>query len=143
MTADLIAFLQARLDEDEQAARAAMWDELSAAWTARPPRAAYERYVVVDYCDDGVVAVSPENADTDGVGQHIARHDPARVLAEVEAKRKAVRFYEQAAHSLSLSAPGAMPHDLMTGAANTARVMLQALATPYADHPDYRNEWRP
>ncbi|MEV4909328.1 DUF6221 family protein [Streptomyces albidoflavus] len=31
----------------------------------------------------------------------------------------------------------------MTGAANTARAILQALATTYADHPDYRDAWRP
>ncbi|MEV4909378.1 DUF6221 family protein [Streptomyces albidoflavus] len=31
----------------------------------------------------------------------------------------------------------------MTGAANTARAILQALATTYADHPDYRDTWRP
>lgn len=65
---DLIAFVAARLDEDEAAARAAV----------------NFSYGVPDWCDDG---------DPDGV--HIARHDPARVLREVEASRKLLVRYER------------------------------------------------
>ncbi|MFI2084332.1 DUF6221 family protein [Streptomyces rubiginosohelvolus] len=115
---DLVQFLRDRLDEDEQAARAATWDEQSDVWTARPPQARYEQYIVADYLDDGVVAVTPENADVDGVGQHIARHDPARVLREVEAKRRI------------LDGP-------------TTDTLIKLLALPYADHADYQDTWRP
>ena len=51
----------------------------------------------------------------------LARHDPARVLAECEAKRQIVQNAQD---------PG---DDLF----------VAILALPYADHPDYREEWRP
>ncbi|WP_063817094.1 DUF6221 family protein [Streptomyces hygroscopicus] len=131
MSDDLVTFLRARLDEDEQIARAAFWDEQSDVWTARPPRASYERYTVVDYLDDGVVAVTPENADADGVGQHIARHDPARVLAEVDAKRRILHWHlDEECCSVCLDDVEGCP-------------LFRALAAPYADHPDYREAWRP
>ncbi|MFF5773857.1 DUF6221 family protein [Streptomyces californicus] len=138
---DLVQFLRDRLAEDEQAARAATWDEWdSAHWTARPPQAAYERYTVADHLDDGVVAVTPENADADGVGQHIARHDPARVLREVEAKRRLLTDYEE--NAADLDAQHAPDMDYV-GRADGLETALQHLATAYADHPDYRDAWRP
>lgn len=85
---ELVRWLGQQYDKDERIARAACWDEQSDVWTARPPQDRYERYVVVDYLDDGVVVVTPENADAVGVGQHIAEHDPARVLREIDAKRQ-------------------------------------------------------
>ncbi|MEV4908742.1 DUF6221 family protein, partial [Streptomyces albidoflavus] len=116
MTADLIAFLRARLDEDEAGARNAAepeaWVELNReplpSWStelwANPDRAA----VIAGASSAFPVAVTPvgmDDGDADTRAAHIARHDPARVLAEVEAKRKAVHFYEQAVHSLGASAP--------------------------------------
>jgi hypothetical protein len=53
--------------------------------------------------------------------EHIARHDPARVLADVEAKRRIVEWDAE------------QPVD---------RGVLNILASVYADHPDYREEWR-
>ena len=53
--------------------------------------------------------------------------NPARVLAECEAKRRIVEHcdFDHLARS-----PGD-PY------------VLRLLALPYADHPDYREEWRP
>ncbi len=63
--------------------------------------------------------------------------DRSRVLAECEAKRRIVRHYESA-------------RDAKGGDLNAARqtemacsYALKCLAVPYADHPDYREEWRP
>lgn len=139
----LVEFLRARLDEDARIASAACWDDQSDVWTARPPQARYERYAIVDYLGDGVVAVTPENADDDGVGQHIARHDPARVLAEVEGKRKLVAAYESAVTAFGAAEVGTTVSDLMTGSVNSLRYALQLLALPYAGHEDYKAEWRP
>ncbi|MEU2185214.1 DUF6221 family protein [Streptomyces thermolilacinus] len=139
----LVEFLRARLDEDGQAARAAMWDDdQSAVWTARPPQASYEQYIVADYCDDGVVVVTPENADADSVGEHIARHDPARVLAEVDAKRRILDEFVTSQNERDEE------YDETFGLTDwefepTALPLLRLLALPYADHPDYRDEWRP
>ena len=55
-----------------------------------------------------------------------------RVLAECDAKRRIVGLH----------------HEILTicqGCANESYPCrtLRALALPYADHPDYREEWRP
>jgi hypothetical protein len=55
-------------------------------------------------------------------------HQTARVLAECEAKR---RIVEACADVLAYDAE-ALPQDV-----------LRLLALPYADHPDYRQEWKP
>ncbi|RDV48449.1 MULTISPECIES: DUF6221 family protein [unclassified Streptomyces] len=133
---DLVQFLRDRLAEDEQTARAATWDEWdSAHWTSRPPQADYERYIVADHLDDGVVLVTPENADADGVGQHIARHDPARALREVDAKRQLIAEHDVYARKLA----DRMDCQSLDFPCKTLRL----LALPYAAHPDYRDTWRP
>jgi hypothetical protein len=139
----LVSWLRAQLDEDEQIARAACWDDQSDVWTARPPQAHYERYTVVDYLDDGVVAVTPENADADGVGQHIAEWDPARVLREIDAKRQLVCAYEEAVSAFNDSGPALTSYDRLTGSVSSLRRAIELLALPYADRPGYREEWRP
>jgi hypothetical protein len=76
---ELIAFVRARLDEDEAAAeKAAQRDG--------------DTWQVGLLWDDDDVHVDHGNRHVAGplsreTGQHIARHDPARVLREVEAKR--------------------------------------------------------
>jgi hypothetical protein len=70
-------------------------------------------------------------------GQAIASlADPTRVLAECEAKRQIVAIFE--------GHPGADPRrDGHWNEYAGMNAMLVALALPYADHPDYREEWRP
>lgn len=68
---------------------------------------------------------------------HIIRHDPARVLEEVEAKRRIVDEYEKA-----MAARKAHPGDM----ANTGRLLMMVgvltlLALPHADHRDYQPIW--
>lgn len=126
---DLAQFLRERLAEDERIARAACWDEQSDVWTARPPQKSYERYTVVDYLDDGVVAVTPENADDDGVGRHIAAWDPARVLAEVEAKLGVLETCQT------------FLHENENGPDPCARGVLRSLARPYRRRPDFDPAW--
>ncbi|MGI5171892.1 DUF6221 family protein [Spirillospora sp. CA-253888] len=138
---DLVAFLLARLDEDEQAARDAGGDR----W----------------HIGDAVDPTKPCNVhtfpDVRGVAQecgwlhaeHIARHAPERVLAEVEAKRRII-----AEHSLRPA------EELLTGAPEFGCETchdhseygirprgwcetLRLLSLPYADRPGYREEWRP
>ncbi|BCF84544.1 hypothetical protein RQCS_40890 [Rhodococcus qingshengii] len=60
---------------------------------------------------------------------HIARHDPARVLREVAAKRGIVAKVRQGMVNIRIF-PGLWES-------------MQLLAVPYDDHPDYREEWRP
>lgn len=60
---------------------------------------------------------------------HIAHHDPARVLADLEAKRALVTELSR------------MERDEM-GWDGIERKVLSYLALPYASHPDYRQEWK-
>ena len=73
----------------------------------------------------------------------MATHDPRRVIAEVESKRKLVTAYENAVASFGNTEVGTSVHDLMTGSVNSLRYALQLLALPYAGHPGYKKEWRP
>lgn len=69
---------------------------------------------------------------------HIARWDPARVLAEVEAKRRILDRYEEAVtwYSENRSAPAGEVHGLWTA--------IKLLAVPYAaDHAGFDESWRP
>lgn len=61
--------------------------------------------------------------------KHIARHDPGRVLRDVEAKRRMVAECE-----------ATIRQGVSVGLAET---MLAMLAEPYADHPNYQPDWRP
>ncbi|MFC8676699.1 DUF6221 family protein [Streptomyces griseorubiginosus] len=84
----LVAWIRDATEAADRIAHAACWDAQPDVWTARPAQASYERYTIVDHLGDGVVAVTPENADQDGVGQHIALHDPHAVLRRVAADRR-------------------------------------------------------
>ncbi len=75
-------------------------------------------------------------------GAHIVRHDPARVLREVAAKRTVLAMHE--AMRLGVEAAEGT---VLAGAARVRlgayRNALQALAAVWSDHPDYRSEWAP
>jgi hypothetical protein len=58
----------------------------------------------------------------------MARHDPARVLAETDAKGRIMNVCRAAAAATR-------------GHLNATVVLL--LALPYADHPDHDRAWRP
>jgi hypothetical protein len=65
----------------------------------------------------------------------LAPDDAERVLAECEAKRRIVSF--------TIDDDGLYLEDY-SGALSTATDrILRFLASVYADHPDFREEWRP
>ncbi|GAA5052936.1 hypothetical protein HNP84_001404 [Thermocatellispora tengchongensis] len=121
--AELIAFLRARLDEDERDARLAATSPHGRRWWWHGPG---QRVKSAEPRDD-VARVDPL------VGPHIARHDPGRALEAVEAQR---RLLAQTIEPYA-AAPG------FGGAGDLAWLQLRLLALPYADHSDYREEWRP
>ncbi|MFE0088737.1 DUF6221 family protein [Streptomyces sp. NPDC059016] len=128
---ELVDFLRARLDEDEQAARRA-GDSF---------RQIGETGVIV--ATEGDRAEECASANWAGIAEHIVRHDPARVLREVEAKRRMLTSYENAAVAQRAATGTPSVGDLMDGSAHSLRFALRLLALPYADHPDYRQEWKP
>lgn len=146
MTDDLVQFLRDRYDEDEQAARHAA----AGPWTNQ-----------VGYIaggPDGRVRVA-QQAQAWNAG-HIARHDPARVLADIDAKRQVLDLHgivhrdvywldeegEEGTDEIPVCGHcvprhSYLPHHSKVPAGPCATVRLLALS--YADHPDYRDEWRP
>lgn len=128
MTVDtdaLVTWLREALDEDEQASQAAAaagptpWSVVEGEGGPRVAAAGG------DYLAEnrwyGLDAMPAE------VAEHIARWDPARVLAEVEAKRQILDLWETVD-------PG--PAGL------TLVEVILALAQPYASRPGFRDEWR-
>ena len=74
----------------------------------------------------------------------VERFDPARVLTECEVKRRIVGLAAEAT-GIDMSLDDnvlSTDRDTITDP-YLGDVILQALALPHADHPDYRDEWRP
>ena len=131
MMDDLVAFLRARLDEEAACAQGAGGAE----WSLQE----HEGDTVLIYDSHGEPVVYDEGWPTPAQAAHIVAHGPARVLAEVESKRQIIRRYEE-----QESAPGRDENDEgINGLIAGLYVATQVLALPYADHPDYREEWRP
>ena len=130
-TDDPVRWLGEQLDEDERIARSAEGDSVFDGTGI-----VTERNRAQGFPDRTAVLISP-------VATHIARHDPARVLREIDAKRQILRALESAEVSLRNTVPGREPHELMTGSTNSLRAIVRMLATVYADRPGFRAEWRP
>lgn len=120
---DLVAWLRAQLDEDERVAKAAD----SGRWLPEGKGISFEFYA--DEFPDGE-AWAYLVADTKANQWHITNWAPARVLAEVEAKREILES-------------AAVLDDWDGGNPYMAARIIRALALPYADRDGYRAEWRP
>jgi hypothetical protein len=133
---ELTAFVAARLDEEEAAAKG-------------PPGWRLEHWTAVRYADKEsgrnwrvdaeprciVDAVAKEDAE------HIARHDPARALREVAAGRRILaRYMDCLARMEDPDYPQAVARDQ---AREYEDFVLPNLAAVWDGHPDYRPEWKP
>src|SRR5262249_21548497 len=110
----LVAFLRARLDEDEAGAKAAS------------PGLGWIRHSL----DRGDIDAAADEA-------HVVRHHPARVLREVEAKRAILDRHAYCQRH------GGVPGNEHLDADGLEDYVLLPLAAIYRDHPDYRQEWKP
>lgn len=146
----LTEFLLARIAEDEAVARAAVLPahdgykphgEL-ARWRYRE-----DEEVEYDWDDPGpyhdVIRVTNDSegltpAVRKNCGTHIARFDPERILVECEAKRRIVEDFE-ILHADYRS----MPDPTTEARRFQAQIAQARMAAVYADHPDYRDEWKP
>jgi hypothetical protein len=143
----LVEFLLARIAEDEAVARAAIG---TAAFSRQTGRWSFENVHDSFGAIPIVFAVTDAGAKTQAAnmeaawereerGTHIARWDPARILAECEAKRRIVELHLTA--MTTPPPPDPYQEGLVQGWRDTS--VLQLLALPYADHPDYDPAWRP
>jgi hypothetical protein len=146
---ELVQFLRARLDEDEQVARTASHVLRNGAhWSLDDWHGREQPHsLIAQGTADQPVALGHFTADPVPTEQavHIARHDPARVLRDIEAKRRLVEFH----HAKLIEVVNADREERSgywcaecDGEAFPCRT-LRLLALPFADHPDYRAEWRP
>lgn len=176
MTADIVAFLRERLDEDEQVARKA-----ASLCGCHPPALSWR---FGDETTDGRILIEDDpHRETDAspsrlhkrwngsyanlfTAQHIARHDPARVLREVEAKRAILGRHQHHRFTEPLDANSKFEEDHRAAFDEPPRYVgcvacsydyryeevypswwcehVRLLAAPYSDHPDYRQEeWAP
>jgi hypothetical protein len=148
----LVEFLLARLDEDARKARAAetgrRWEALTRADSGPQVRVGdgdmddpgpeWRREVVhpMWHCDDELDGCPDVARGWIAEAEHIARHDPARVLAEVAAKRLILEYAPPKAH-------GTFDDGWRRGQMAFHAHTLRLLALPYAGHPDYQEEWKP
>jgi hypothetical protein len=113
---DLVEFLRAALDEDERVARAAA-AKCPAPWTGRTDIDGEHPFV--QDADGDRIMHHEDSVPEIETAAHIARHDPARVLAEVAAKRGLLA--ELAAANMVFA--------------------MRLLAEPYAGREGWRGEW--
>jgi hypothetical protein len=159
-TLTLASFLLARIAEDEEAARAV--EPLQDVPVIGGPQRQSFGHVRRSYAtEDGY----PRTLGDPAAEAHFARHDPARVLAECEAKRRIVELHKSwpvlvETQPEFAAADPADPSSVVYrmsqqiawtteqhyrerfGEEPPTAPTLRALAQPYADHPDFRSEWR-
>lgn len=113
---ELVEWYGQQLDTDERIARACPGD---GKWT--PADIAF-------YGND----LSPE------VRAHMAEHDPARALREIDAKRQVISRFVHWASTMS-----SVPDQRDIGVVEGLEMALRLLATAYADRPGFKESWRP
>lgn len=87
---------------------------------------------------EGVWCVSGEVAAEDAVKR---LGNPARVLAECEAKRRIVEQYQEAVVDAEAELDMEMGW-VKDGVVEALATSLRILALPCAEHPDFREEWK-
>ncbi|GAA1455510.1 DUF6221 family protein [Nocardiopsis tropica] len=132
----IVEFINARLDEEERVAK----DAASSLVSLADQEGAAETW---EADTDSVVTMTGVSGMTrlfvdaeSDVTTHIARHDPARVLREIAAKRAIVQEYTDAVDlwERESEAPDSV---------GALEAVIRLLAAVHADHPDYRQEWAP
>ena len=169
-------FVEARLEEDEAMALAAKhatsgrwrWDH-GTGEMCNDPTCPYGELVAIDGPYD-VILMDVHGYDTRGDepwngSEHIARHDPARVLREVEAKRRTLARHPP--EEIWIGQEGYPPdhlwyrrmirmdcstcrsgtcwddYDASCSAPDWPCAEVRDVAAPYSDHPDYDPAWAP
>ncbi|MFC9941657.1 DUF6221 family protein [Streptomyces pratensis] len=123
---DLLAFVRARLAEEEEIAREAGGD----GWRtpAEAPGEVHDR-------TSGIAFVVRSR----GYDRHIAFQDPARTLRRIETTRVLLDEYEEIA-ALDTDRPA---QDFASGRAVGLGFVVRQMAAEHAGHPGYRVKWLP
>jgi hypothetical protein len=150
-TMTLIEFLLARIAEDERAAKTAGWS-CPAPWSMNESSAGDSRRTINDSEDDNLFDAGYSDTypnASSAVTFHIARFDPARILAECAAKHALMEGHVGAREYWR---DQSMPYDWCVGCGRLDECdpvtddvdecpTLRALAAVYSDHPAYQSDW--
>jgi len=137
-TMTLTEFLLARIAEDEAAAHALGKEGMTQRLRDQSEEVA-QLYGDPDPPEGDVKLADSLWFNAQDAADYADRFSAARVLAECEAKRRIVEEYTTAGRV-------AQEHPIVHEAYEAEMAMefvCKALALPDADHPDYREEWRP
>ncbi|MET9138876.1 DUF6221 family protein [Streptomyces parvulus] len=126
---DLVQWLRAQLDEDERIANHT--GQPSTSWQNFDMRGELR-----DDHSRGTVAYCP----LPSTRRHIARHDPARVLLEIDADRALLKEYASAQAAVDANAH---PDMYDVGRAQGLEEAVRRRASARADRPGYQESWRP
>lgn len=162
--AEMVAFLRARIDEDERVALAANGPR----WEPGDGDVSEGGLYAMHGDDDGWsiawFQLGTANESGPGLGRptmpryahensaHAARWDPARVLAEVQAKRAILDLHVPIHHPPDQYGRTFFPTCRTCsyvddfgerGSVEWPCDTIKALLLPFADHPEYRKERRP
>lgn len=153
---DMVAWLLGQIAEDERCARAAVG---TAAFQKQTGRWSFEHVshsyglipLVFAIADEGAktqVALLEQAWEPEQRGEHIARHDPARILTECAAKRQIIDFaFEHAEMRDGEWGCGHTADQIKAGRCkgglSDAVRLLWVLAQPYADRFGFDPEWSP
>jgi hypothetical protein len=120
---DPIPFLRTRLNEDAKIARSV---------TDQQAPETLGAVLTIDQPD-----VTP--ASVRAIAVHVVRWDPARVLAEVAAKRRIIELCEGLIEAGQIDPSPALIDDAK--GADVAEQVLEIMTQAYVEHPDYDPTW--
>jgi hypothetical protein len=123
---DLVAFVRARLHEEEQLARAAGGDSWRS--TREHPGEVHDPAGGIVFC-----------VRTRSFDEHIAHQDPARTLLRIVASRVILDEYAEVA-AKDTDVPG---DDYASGRAVGLGFAVRNMAAEHPGHPEYRAAWLP
>lgn len=164
---DLASWLLEQIAEDERLATAAKnigdgrW-QTDCPLRLFPEESIEPWYVNHDHADDvriegDSITIYDEGGHNHDQAEHIASWDPARVLAECDAKRRIIDLHNSLVVKLALSPfdpetglPRPQEYEVLcdvcgwaTDDPTSACQTVRLLALPYADREGYQESWRP
>jgi hypothetical protein len=141
MADELVVWLRAQIDDDEALARDATQGDWR--WADRADLGRRFKQVLVAGPGEVVVpSCLPDVYPSKYDAAHIVRHDPARVLREVEAKRRIIEQYE-AARDQACNPVSVKNYEMARLEQGALGDVLRLLALPYSDRVGYSGAWRP
>ena len=134
---ELLEFIEARLQDDEQAASQCVerdWSFSGSNCHVLAERSANGSFRTIAWCANGY-------DDDFSNSIHIANYDPARALREVQSKRRALARHHRDRYGVCVGCGWSGNLDEARIDATEECPELLDMASVWSDHPAYRPEW--